>query len=134
MSISLICNSKSVGVNSQHKTLGTTSHHYSQCRSNIESPDARVLVFSPVLVVILPHLVEVERVEELDRSIECGHDKADVLDVSELRDGVLGSLFRFKIRFSSSGAIGDTPFLRLHVHIEAGLLIAHRTHILELVL
>ena len=92
-----------------------------------------MLVLSPVLVVVLPDLVEVEGVEELDRSIKSGHDESDVLDVSELRDGILGRLFCLVILFAGSRSIGSAPFLCLQAHL-AVLLIAHCAYILKLVL
>ena len=92
-----------------------------------------MLVFSPVLIVILPYLVEVERVKEFDCSIKCGHDKADVLDVSELRNRILGRLFCLEILFAGSRCIGTAPFLCLQTHL-ADLLITHCAYILKLVL
>ena len=93
-----------------------------------------MLVIGPVLVVVFPHLVKVEGIEEFDCPIISGHNEADVLDVSEFRDGVLGSLFCFQILLASSRCIGTTPFHRLHTHIKTGLLITHSANILKLVL
>lgn len=51
-----------------------------------------MLVFMSHLVVILPYLVEVERIEELDRAVESCHDQADILDVCQLGDWFLNCL------------------------------------------
>ena len=72
-----------------------------------------MLILGPVLVVIFPHLVEVECVKEFDRAIKSGHDEPDVLDVSELRDWILGRLFCLVILFAGSRSIGSAPFLCL---------------------
>ena len=93
-----------------------------------------MLILSPVLVVILPDLVEVERIEEFDRSVECGHNEADVLDVSEFRDGLLWRLFCLKILSAGTGCIGSAPFLLFETTKSEVLLIAHRAYILKLVL
>ena len=89
-----------------------------------------MLILGPVLVIVLPYLIKVERIEEFDRSVESGHDEANVLDVSHLRNGVLGSLFRLKILLAGSGCIAATF---LHTHF-THLLIAHSAYILKLVL
>ena len=92
-----------------------------------------MLILGPVLVVIFPHLVEVECVKEFDRAIKSCYDEPDVLDVSELRDGILGRLFCLVILFAGSRCVGSTPFLCLQAHL-AVLLIAHCAYILKLVL
>ena len=43
-----------------------------------------MLVVTPALIVVLPDLIEVEGVEELDRAVEGRDDQSDVLHVSEL--------------------------------------------------
>ena len=43
-----------------------------------------MLVVTPTLVIVLPHLIEVEWVEELDCAVETGGNEAYVLDVPHL--------------------------------------------------
>ena len=79
-------------INGQNQTLSTTSHHNSKRARNIKGADIRVLVLMSHLIVILPHLVEVEWIKELNRAVESSHYQSDILDILQLGNRFLNCL------------------------------------------
>ena len=61
-------------VDRQEQALSSTSDHNSKRGRHIETGDAGVLVLRPRLIVVLPYLIEVEGIEELDRAVKGRHD------------------------------------------------------------
>ena len=100
MRLSLVSDAESMRIDRQHQAFGSASDHDSEGGGDVEGANTRMLVVAPALVVVLPDLIEVEGVEELDRPVERRDDQSNVLHVPELRDGVLGCLVSVQGRLS----------------------------------
>ena len=69
-----------------------------------------MLILASILVTVLPDLMEVVRVEELDGSIESCGDQTDIFDVFQRGDGILGRLLRVQIRLGCLAVVVFGPF------------------------
>ena len=86
--LSLVDHAMGVWVDQEYDSICTPSHHDPKEGRNVERANAGVLLRATLLIRVLPCLVEVEGVEELNHATIRRGNESHIFDVLQVGDGV----------------------------------------------